>query len=235
MGNFKILTIKDIMATMPHKFKNAKNATIIMEAYLKQYNQMVKTLMDILINFDINKATGDMLDKIGTNVMTLRKSNENDDDYRNRIKLAYITLKVSGNIKNFSTVFNDYLNIDKDVLQIKELGNANVSLEFNRESGFDSKMVLMINEIIRFSKPVGVGFSIDPYSSVVILDTYKDSTVDAIFDFLSGWYIIDEYNNATVDLVKYPVTHRYLKEIKKYQHKNMSTKTHEQVRFDRNN
>ena len=235
MGNFKLLTIKDIMATMPHKFKNAKNATIIMEAYLKQYNQMVKTLSDMIINFNIDKATGDMLDKIGTNVMALRKQNESDEDYRNRIKLAYITLKVSGNIKNFSTVFNDYLNIDKDVLNIRELGNANVALEFNRESGFDSKMVLMINEIIRFSKPVGVGFTIEPYSSVIILDTYNDNTVDAIFDFLSGWNIIDKYNNVTVDFDRYPITHRYLKEIKKYQHKNMANKTHEQIRFDRNN
>lgn len=230
----QIITIEDIMNTMPHKFKNAKNAKIILEAYLRQYNAMVQTLIDVVLNFNIDRATGQQLDKIGANYLTERKPNESEEDYRNRIKLAYIVLQISGNIHNLSNVFKNYLNIDKDLIKIYEAGNANIVLELNKEKEFERGILNIINEIIKFGKPLGVGFSIEPYSLVIILDTYKQYTIDAIFDYFQGHKVIDTYNNTYLDLVKYPVTHRYLKETKKYKHSQMKAKTHTGIRFDRN-
>lgn len=231
----QIITIKDIMDTMPHKFKSAKNARIILEAYLKQYNAMVTTLRDIVLNFDIDKATGKQLDKIGANYLTERRPNESEEDYRNRIKLAYIVLQISGNIHNMSNVFKNYLSFDKDLIKVYEAGNAKMVLELNKDKEFQRSILTIINEIVKFGKPLGVGFSIEPYSSVVILDTYKERTISATLDYLKGINVKDRYDNAYVDFVKYPVTHRYLKETKNYKHSQMKAKTHLGVRFDRNN
>lgn len=178
------VTLEEVLESLPHKFQKGKNVRIIFEAYLKQYNKILNSYVQSNLMFNIDKAVGDQLDRIGKNFLVSR-GNDNDDDYRENIKLAWAVLKASGNVYNLNTIFLEYLGLDKDVISIYEKGNANIVLEFSRDSS-DQNIISAINSIIAFGKPVGVGFSIEPFTNVIILDTYQQS----IFDML-----IDRWNN----------------------------------------
>lgn len=178
------VTLEEVLESLPHKFQKGKNVRIIFEAYLKQYNKILNSYVQSNLMFNIDKAVGDQLDRIGKNFLVSR-GNDNDDDYRENIKLAWVVLKASGNVYNLNTIFLEYLGLDKDVISIYEKGNANIVLELSRDSPTPN-IISAINSIIAFGKPVGVGFSIEPFTNVIILDTYQQS----IFDML-----IDRWNN----------------------------------------
>lgn len=178
------VTLEEVLESLPHKFQKGKNVRIIFEAYLKQYNKILNSYVQSNLMFNIDKAVGDQLDRIGKNFLVSR-GNDNDDDYRENIKLAWAVLKASGNVYNLNTIFLEYLGLDKDVISIYEKGNANIVLELSRDSSAPN-IISAINSIIAFGKPVGVGFSIEPFTNVIILDTYQQS----IFDML-----IDRWNN----------------------------------------
>lgn len=178
------VTLEEVLESLPHKFQKGKNVRIIFEAYLKQYNKILNSYVQSNLMFNIDKAVGDQLDRIGKNFLVSR-GNDNDDDYRENIKLAWAVLKASGNVYNLNNIFLEYLGLDKDVISIYEKGNANIVLELSRDSSAPN-IILAINSIIAFGKPVGVGFSIEPFTNVIILDTYQQS----IFDML-----IDRWNN----------------------------------------
>lgn len=178
------VTLEEVLESLPHKFQKGKNVRIIFEAYLKQYNKILNSYVQSNLMFNIDKAVGDQLDRIGKNFLVSR-CNDNDDDYRENIKLAWAVLKASGNVYNLNNIFLEYLGLDKDVISIYEKGNANIVLELSRDSSAPN-IISAINSIIAFGKPVGVGFSIEPFTNVIILDTYQQS----IFDML-----IDRWNN----------------------------------------
>lgn len=178
------VTLEEVLESLPHKFQKGKNVRIIFEAYLKQYNKILNSYVQSNLMFNIDKAVGDQLDRIGKNFLVSR-GNDNDDDYRENIKLAWAVLKASGSVYNLNTIFLEYLGLDKDVISIYEKGNANIVLELSRDSSAPN-IISAINSIIAFGKPVGVGFSIEPFTNVIILDTYQQS----IFDML-----IDRWNN----------------------------------------
>lgn len=178
------VTLEEVLESLPHKFQKGKNVRIIFEAYLKQYNKILNSYVQSNLMFNIDKAVGDQLDRIGKNFLVSR-GNDNDDDYRENIKLAWAVLKASGNVYNLNNIFLEYLGLDKDVISIYEKGNANIVLELSRDSSAPN-IISAISSIIAFGKPVGVGFSIEPFTNVIILDTYQQS----IFDML-----IDRWNN----------------------------------------
>ncbi|MGL5714292.1 MAG: hypothetical protein ACRCX2_14825 [Paraclostridium sp.] len=166
------VTIEEVLEALPHKFRSGKNVKIILDAYLKQYNKMLETYADSVVLYNIDKATGDQLDRIGSNFM-VRRDNKDDDGYRYDIKLTYAILKTSGSIKNISDVFSDYLGIDINNIRIYEHGNANIVLDINREYVFPIDIVGFANSIIKFAKPVGVGFSIEQFTNIKLIDTYN--------------------------------------------------------------
>lgn len=189
------ISIEEIIESLPHKFRNGKNVNIILNAYYKQYEKIINTFVECAICYDIDTAIGDNLDKIGSNFM-VRRDNSDDESYRLKIKLAYAVYKTSGNIYNISKVLIDFLGIDPNILYIYESGNANIVLELNRDNKFDANMVSAINDIIRFSKPVGVGFSTEPYSSTILLDKYTNATIESIIDRVNKRYMM---NNIKMD------------------------------------
>ncbi|MGL5189351.1 MAG: hypothetical protein ACRC7S_06805, partial [Cetobacterium sp.] len=129
--------------------------------------------------------------RIGSNFM-VRRDNVNDDDYREKIKFAFIVYKTSGNIYNFSKIFKEYLGIDTTILHIYESGNANVILELNRENSLSTNIIQIINDIIQFGKPVGVGFSIEPYSSTILLDKYTQMQIESEIDKFNKRYMLSD-------------------------------------------
>ncbi|MGL5191863.1 MAG: hypothetical protein ACRC7S_19650 [Cetobacterium sp.] len=185
------VTIEEVLETLPHKFRSGKNVKIILDAYLKQYNKMLETYSDSVVLYNIDKATGDQLDRIGSNFL-VRRDNANDDDYREKIKFAFIVYKTSGNIYNFSKIFKEYLGIDATILHIYESGNANVILELNRENSLGTNIIQIINDIIQFGKPVGVGFSIEPYSSTILLDKYTQMQIESEMDKFNKRYMLSD-------------------------------------------
>lgn len=191
------VTIEEILETLPHKFRTGKNVKIILDAYIKQYNKMLESYAKSILFYNIDMAVGNQLDRIGSNFM-VRRDNTDDDNYRDRIKLAYIVYKTSGNIYNFSKIFKEYLAIDTDILNIYEAGNARVVLELNRENKLSGNIVNIINDIIQFGKPVGVGFSIEPYSSTILLDNYLQFQIESEIDRFKRVYMMSdkEMDNA---------------------------------------
>ena len=78
------ISIKEILDSLPHKFKNGKNVRIIFEAYLKQYNKIMETYVKAMNGFGLAGATGDQLDKIGNNFSIHR--NAMSDRWRTRAR-----------------------------------------------------------------------------------------------------------------------------------------------------
>lgn len=181
--NFSLL--EEVLQSLPHKFQKGKNVKIIFEAYLKQYNNILNSYAQANAVYNINKAQGDQLDRIGKNFL-VQRNNKSDDDFRQNIKMTWAILKASGNVESLNKVFLDYLNLDKDIIVIKEKDNANIILELNRNT-FETKIINAINAIMKFGKPVGVGFSIDSFSSFTILDTYSKDT-DQLNIFIDRYY-----------------------------------------------
>lgn len=190
MINDWIVSLEDVIETLPHKFQKGKNVKIIFEAYLKQYNKILKSYIDSNLMFNIDKATGDQLDKIGKNFFVLRK-NKDDDDYRRRIKIAWAVFKSSGNVYDLNNIFLEYLGLDKNIVSISEVGNANIALEINRENSAPD-IISAINAIIKFGKPAGVGLSIEPFTKIIILDTYQQNTFDMLIDRWKTKYMNDD-------------------------------------------
>ncbi|MGL5190263.1 MAG: hypothetical protein ACRC7S_11520 [Cetobacterium sp.] len=192
------VTIEEVLETLPHKFRSGKNVKIILDAYLKQYNKMLETYADSVILYNIDRATGDQLDRIGSNFM-VRRDNANDDIYRDNIKLSYAIYKTSGNIANISKVFLEHLGINLEHLRVVESGNANIILELDRSYQFKHNIVDIVNNIISFSKPVGVGFSIEQFTNINIVDTYSGFTgitsggIDMLIDRVKKKYLIQKY------------------------------------------
>ncbi|MGL5753039.1 MAG: hypothetical protein ACRCXT_21030 [Paraclostridium sp.] len=204
------VTIEEVLETLPHKFRSGKNVKIILDAYLKQYNKMLDIYADSVVLYNIDKATGDQLDRIGSNFM-VRRDNADDDIYRDNIKLSYAIYKTSGNIFNLTKVFQEYLGVGISVLRVYEAGNANVILELNRSHSFGQDIVNIVNDIIAFGKPVGVGFSIEQFSQISIYDRYS-SMIESEIDkfnkkFMVGSKFMDDalfmyntyYMNISVD------------------------------------
>lgn len=173
--------IDEVIQSLPHKYHSAENIRKIINVYLKFYNRFINSIEAQLNCFDINTATGDALTKLGNNFLVDR-GNFDDEQYRLNIKLAWAVYKISGSIKEFSTVFRDYLNLDTSILNIYEdENNANIFLDINRNNNITSNVLTTINEVITFAKPVGVGFNVRTYSSGNILDTYTKE--DIAYDF----------------------------------------------------
>lgn len=190
------ITIEEVLETLPHKFRSGKNVKIILDAYLKQYNKMLETYADSIVLYNIDKATGDQLDRIGSNFM-VRRDNKDDDGYRYDIKLTYAILKTSGNIKNISDVFSDYLGIDIDSIRIYEHGSANIVLDINREYVFPIDIIGVANSIIKFAKPVGVGFNIEQFTNIKFIDTHSGfmnnlDGIELLIDRVKKGYMIQK-------------------------------------------
>lgn len=183
------VAIEEVLESLPHKFRNGKNVKIILDAYVKQYNKMLDSYAKSVLFYNLDMATGDQLDRIGSNFM-VRRDNKNDDDYRESIKVAYAVYKISGNIFNFTKVFQEYLGIDISVLRVYEAGNANVILELNRSHSFGQDIVNIVNNIIAFGKPVGVGFSIEQFSQISIYDRYS-SMIESEIDRFNKRFMVD--------------------------------------------
>lgn len=184
------VSLEEVLESLPHKFQKGKNVKIIFEAYLKQYNKILNSYVQSNLMFNIDKAVGDQLDRIGKNFL-VRRGNDNDDDYRQNIKLAWVVLKASGNIYNLNKIFLEYLGLDKDVVSIYEKGNANIVLELNRNNSAPN-IVSAINSIIAFGKPVGVGFAVEPFTSITILDTYEQYMLDMLIDRWKNRFMNDD-------------------------------------------
>ncbi|MGL5752643.1 MAG: hypothetical protein ACRCXT_19050, partial [Paraclostridium sp.] len=177
----EFIKVEDIIEVLPHKFRNGKNVKIIIDAYYKQYYKMINTLVVSVLCYNLDRAKGEQLDKIGSNFL-VRRDNLSDDDYRNKIKLTFAIYKASGSIYNISKIFIDYLGVDLSVLKIYEAGGAKIVLELDRNNALGGNLVNAINDIIQFSKPVGVGFSIEPFSSASILDKYSVMAIESEID-----------------------------------------------------
>lgn len=187
--NYELVTLEEVLESLPHKFQNGKNVKIIFEAYLKQYNKIFTSYIQSNMMYNINNAVGDQLDRIGRNFLVSRGS-QTDEEYRNSIKLTWAVLKSSGNVYNLSKIFLEYLGLDKDVINIKELDNAKIILELNRNNSASS-IVSSINEIMKFVKPVGVGFSVEPFTNIAIIDTYSEMQLETLIDRWKNQFMDD--------------------------------------------
>lgn len=191
IDTLEFIRIEDIIETLPHKFRNGKNVKIIIDAYYKQYYKMINTLIASVLCYNLDNAMGEQLDRIGSNFM-VRRDNLDDESYRQKIKLTFAIYKVSGNIYNISRIFIDYLGIDLSVMKIYEAGNAKMVLELNRDTTIGGGIVSAINDIVQFSKPVGVGFSIEPFSSVSIIDKYVQMQIESEIDRFNKRYMLSD-------------------------------------------
>lgn len=178
--NQELVTLEEVLESLPHKFQNGKNVKIIFNSYLKQYNNILNSYIQSNLMYNIDNAKGDQLDRIGRNFL-VKRGNQKDDEYRNSIKLTWAVLKSSGNVYNLNKVFLEYLGLDKDVISIKELDNAKIILELNRNNSAQN-IISSINAIMKFSKPVGVGFAVEPFTNIAIIDTYSEIALDSLID-----------------------------------------------------
>ena len=192
------ISIKEILDSLPHKFKNGKNVRIIFEAYLKQYNKIMETYIKAMNGFSLNGATGDQLDKIGNN-FSIRRNAMSDSEYKEQIKLYWAVYQASGNIKRISDIFINYFDLNKDIVYIREDGNANITLELNANNTIPN-ITTTLNTIMNETKPLGVGFGVILYASTSFKDKYLGKNIETIID---RYYIPTMNNNLLLDNNQY--------------------------------
>ena len=192
------ISIKEILDSLPHKFKNGKNVRIIFEAYLKQYNKIMETYVKAMNGFGLAGATGDQLDKIGNN-FSIHRNAMSDSEYKEQIKLYWAVYQASGNIKRISDIFINYFNLNKDIVYIREDGNANITLELNANNTIPN-ITTTLNTIMNETKPLGVGFGVILYASTSFNDSYLGKNIETIID---RYYIPTMNNNLLLDNNQY--------------------------------
>ena len=158
-----------IMSQMPHKFQNGRNTKIIMGVYIKQINLLVDVFNKLKLCFNLDNATGNQLDVIGSNFLVYR-GNLTDEQYRKSIHLALDVFRASGSIARINQILKVQFPQSASILQ--ELGEANVALEENRGSSTGDNIISQAVEILNFTKPLGVGFAIQTYLNINLIDTY---------------------------------------------------------------
>lgn len=192
------ISIEEILNSLPHKFKNGKNVRIIFEAYLKQYNKIMATYIKAMNGFGLESSEGDQLDKIGSNFSIYRNA-MTDSEYREQIKLYWAVYQASGNIQRISDIFISYFDLNKDIVYIRESGNANIVLELNANNTIPN-ITTKLNNIINTTKPLGVGFGILLYVSTSFKDTYLGKNIETIVD---RYYIPNMENTKLLDNNRY--------------------------------
>lgn len=192
------ISIEEILNSLPHKFKNGKNVRIIFEAYLKQYNKIMATYIKAMNGFGLESSEGDQLDKIGNNFSIYRNA-MTDSEYREQIKLYWAIYQSSGNIQRISDIFINYFDLNKDIVYIRENGNANIILELNANNTIPN-ITTKLNNLINATKPLGVGFGILLYASTSFKDTYLGKNIETIID---RYYIPNMDNTKLLDNNRY--------------------------------
>ncbi|MGL5050781.1 MAG: hypothetical protein ACRC6E_09200, partial [Fusobacteriaceae bacterium] len=177
------VTLIEILESLPHKFRNGKNVKIIFEAYVKQYNSLWKSYIDLMQKNSIHVATGNHLDIIGRNFKVFRGKMD-DKQYRQEILFMWGVLKSSGNVHQLNRLFTDFLSFDDANSELVEFSNANIVLRVNRSSS-EGYLLNKLTDVLKTAKPVGVGYKIEQYTDMVLLDRYfgvADSDSDVLID-----------------------------------------------------
>ncbi|MGL4998338.1 MAG: hypothetical protein ACRC5T_05160 [Cetobacterium sp.] len=164
------ITLIEILESLPHKFRNGKNVKIIFEAYTKQYNLLWKSYIDLMQKNSIHVASGHHLDVIGKNFKVLRGKMD-DKQYRQEILFMWGILKSSGNINQLNKLFTDFLDFDDANSELIEISNANIILRVNRSSS-EGYLLNKLTEVLKTAKPVGVGYKVEQYTDMVLIDKY---------------------------------------------------------------
>jgi len=109
--------------------RDDSNINKLVVVLFEELNNFMGTLDEIETNYDIDRATLDGLDQIGTNLDTARGGLE-DEEYRARLKLRQAQNLADGTFSSIISILQSQLGIDDpSLIIIEELGNANLRVE----------------------------------------------------------------------------------------------------------
>lgn len=132
--------ILDAIAEFPDYLatQGLTNINKLVAVIFQELNNFDGTFAEIERNYDIDQATLNGLDQIGTNLDTPRDGLE-DEEYRTRLKIQQARNLADGTFSSIITILQSQLGIDDpSLIIIEELGNANLRIEVPIENaGFE--------------------------------------------------------------------------------------------------
>jgi hypothetical protein len=209
---FNIRLLNILKNIMPDVFPKNKESNLIKLFYTiyDEIDIIIRTLNFMDLYKDIDSADSYMLDNIGNSFNVKRKINENDDDYRENIKVSIASNLSDGTINTFNNMMKFILkDTFKRIHEGWELtGNpAEIMVEISGDEEIyeDYFHILSIAEKI---KPAGVGivsfYIFENYSFVSYMDTLttNEVTIDVYnknyldgSSTLDGSYALDGYGD----------------------------------------
>lgn len=156
--------INEIMRSLPHKFRNAKNLKIVIEALTLHKNEIMESivLMRNSPHLTPDMNSGSLLDQCGLNWNCPRQSGWSDIIYRDKILKNIKSYTSSGTLPEIRDTAN-YIAGNEDDVVIRErffLGGGEATASLNIGIYVKRKnLMTSIVETIGVMKPAGVGIN----------------------------------------------------------------------------
>lgn len=161
--------------------RDDSNINKLVVVLFEELNNFMGTLDEIETNYDIDRATLDGLDQIGTNLDTTRDGLE-DEEYRARLKLRQAKNLADGTFNSIIMILQSQLGIDDpSLIIIEELGNANLRVEVpGQDAGFGKvETTFELGEIDEFDVAIGFADNEEEFGGVLGGTSFDEDTFDA--------------------------------------------------------
>lgn len=143
------------------QFDNSPKVQGLVKSFLEPADQWLQGVNDLLESYNIDKATGEQLDLIGS-LYSFPRLNRDDETYRKALKVRIITARATGKSSNFIDCLKYLLgeNFRFDVLEFPS--RVQVICYGDQD--------IITDDVVKLITPVGVGatFFTNPYEDKVI-------------------------------------------------------------------
>lgn len=153
----------------------------LIETIVDELDTMQAQILSNNVNLDIDQATFNALDKIGTNVNLERRSLD-DDNYRLQLKYKIIQYTADGTINKMIEILQAQLEIENpaDII-IEELGNAKIRVTVPIENAIFPKIesTFEFGNVGDFDQLVGFSDDGESFGGILGGFDYTPSSFDA--------------------------------------------------------
>lgn len=165
---------------------NGSNISKLIETLVTELDTTQSQININKNNLDIDQATLNALDKIGTNLDLERKS-LSDDDYRLQLKYKIIFLTADGTINKMIEILRSQLEIDNpaDII-IEELGDAKIRVTVPIDNAIFPKIetTFEFGNIGDFDQVVGFSDDLETYGGILGGFDYNPSSFNAYIELI---------------------------------------------------
>lgn len=185
-----MLNWEDLKILIPERYREGKNVEAFLKSFIQQFSFEENQINKLKLSLQIDTATGQDLEALARVLQIGRELNENDNDFRNRIKTFLGTVSIKTGEQAFEKIIEEVFGVDSSQYTItQEPNKVIIQFVFNGNEEF----VDTLQENLNLVK--GAGKIVILYIELSLGDLNETIAVDdniQILDSLdSGIFISD--------------------------------------------